>query len=53
MTSDPNDERPRPKGSVRAYWRLAGDYWKGATALQAWGLTIAGFVLVDCSHLGC
>jgi putative ATP-binding cassette transporter len=46
VTIDPNDERPSPKGSVRAYWRLAGDYWKGATALQAWGLTIAGFVLV-------
>src|SRR5580693_3745622 len=44
--ADPDDKRPNPKGSVRAYWRLAGDYWKGATALQAWGLTIAGFVLV-------
>jgi vitamin B12/bleomycin/antimicrobial peptide transport system ATP-binding/permease protein len=46
VTIDPSDERPNPRGSVRAYWRLAGDYWKGATALQAWGLTIAGFVLV-------
>ena len=40
------DERPKLRGSVRAYWRLAGDYWKGPTAFQAWGLTIVGFVLV-------
>src|SRR5580693_9988160 len=44
--ADPDDKRPNPKGSVRAYWRLAGDYWKGPTALQAWSLTITGLVLV-------
>src|SRR5580704_15647944 len=44
--ADPDDKRPNPKGSVRAYWRLAGDYWKGPTALQAWALTITGLVLV-------
>ncbi|MEA3057645.1 MAG: vitamin B12/bleomycin/antimicrobial peptide transport system ATP-binding/permease protein, partial [Sphingomonadales bacterium] len=42
----PDDKRPRPRGSVRAYWRLAGGYWKGATAAQAWGLTLLSLVLV-------
>jgi hypothetical protein len=45
MANDP-DPRPNPKGSVRAYWRLAGDYWKGTTAVQAWTLTLVSFVLV-------
>jgi len=45
-TTDPDDPRPNARGSVRAYWRLAGDYWKGPTAFQAWALTISGFVLV-------
>src|SRR3954454_15670215 len=43
---DREDKRPSPKGSVRAYWRLAGDYWRGPTAFQAWGLTVISFVLV-------
>ncbi len=42
----PDDKRPHPRGSVRAYWRLAGDYWKGATAFQAWSLTLISLVLV-------
>ena len=46
LMTDPGDQRPNPTGSVRGYWRLAGDYWKGPTALQAWGLTIVSFVLV-------
>ena len=41
-----DDKRPRPRGSVRAYWRLAGDYWKGPTAFQAWGLTFISLLLV-------
>jgi putative ATP-binding cassette transporter len=44
--ADSDDKRPNPRGSVRAYWRLAGDYWKGPTALQAWGLTVISFVLI-------
>jgi vitamin B12/bleomycin/antimicrobial peptide transport system ATP-binding/permease protein len=44
--TDSDDPRPNPKGSVRAYWRLAGDYWKGATAFQAWSLTGVSSVLV-------
>ena len=31
---------------MRAYWRLAGDYWKGPTAVQAWSLTGISLVLV-------
>ena len=41
-----DDGRPHPRGSVSAYWRVAGDYWKGPTSLQAWSLTIIGLVLV-------
>jgi vitamin B12/bleomycin/antimicrobial peptide transport system ATP-binding/permease protein len=44
--ADPDDQRPNPRGSVRAYWRLAGNYWKGPTAFQAWRLTVTGLVLV-------
>jgi putative ATP-binding cassette transporter len=44
--TEPEDKRPNPEGSVRSYWRLAGDYWKGPTALQAWGLTGISFILV-------
>ena len=40
------DRRPRARGSIRAYWRLAGAYWKGPTAFQAWSLTLVGLVLV-------
>jgi vitamin B12/bleomycin/antimicrobial peptide transport system ATP-binding/permease protein len=42
----PEDKRPHARASVRAYWRLAGDYWKGPTAFQAWSLTITSLVLV-------
>src|ERR1700722_13579954 len=49
--TDPDDPRPNARGSVRAYWRLAGDYWKGQTAVQAWALTITGVVLVDSNIL--
>jgi putative ATP-binding cassette transporter len=42
----PEDPRPRAKNSVRSYWRLAGKYWKGPTALQAWSLTLISLVLV-------
>ena len=31
---------------MRAYWRLAGGYWKGPTATQAWGLTLLSLFLV-------
>jgi vitamin B12/bleomycin/antimicrobial peptide transport system ATP-binding/permease protein len=41
-----DDKRPYPRGSVRAYWRLAGDYWKGPTAIQAWSLTLFSLVLI-------
>ncbi len=41
-----DDKRPYPRGSVRAYWRLAGDYWKGPTAVQAWSLTVLSLVLI-------
>jgi vitamin B12/bleomycin/antimicrobial peptide transport system ATP-binding/permease protein len=41
-----DDAQPKPKGAARACWRLAGGYWKGASALQAWSLTIISFVLV-------
>jgi putative ATP-binding cassette transporter len=41
-----DDKRPHRRGSVRAYWRLAGAYWKGPTAIQAWSLTGVSFVLV-------
>jgi putative ATP-binding cassette transporter len=43
---EPDDIRPNPRGSVRDYWRLAGDYWKGPTALQAWAMTIISLALV-------
>src|SRR5579872_4775605 len=42
----PEDRRPRPRGTVRAYWKLAGGYWRGPTAAQAWSLTVLSFVLV-------
>src|ERR1700760_392215 len=42
----PDDKRPRPRGSVSAYWRVAGAYWKGPTSIQAWGLTLISLVLV-------
>ena len=41
-----DDPRPHKRGSVRAYWRLAGAYWKGPTAIQAWSLTLISLVLV-------
>jgi len=44
--TEPDDTRPNPKGSAHAYWRLAGDYWRGPTAFQAWSLTVIGFALV-------
>ena len=43
---DPDDGRPNPRGSVRAYWRLAGAWWTGPTAPRAWSLTIFSLVLV-------
>ena len=46
-TTEPlGDTRPRPPGTVRAYWRLAGGYWRGRTARQAWVLTLSVAVLV-------
>ena len=42
----PDDKRPYPRGSLRAYWRLAGNYWKGPTAIQAWSLTLLSLVLI-------
>src|ERR1700676_5182671 len=44
--SETDDQRPHAKGSIRSYWRLAGDYWKGPTAFQAWSLTVISFGLV-------
>ena len=42
----PSDERPRSRGTIRSYWRLAGGYWRGRTARQAWILTLSVAVLV-------
>ena len=42
----PIDKRPRPPGTVRQYWSLAGGYWKGPTARTAWVLTFATIGLV-------
>jgi putative ATP-binding cassette transporter len=42
----PQDRRPRPRGTVRAYWRLAAGYWRGPTATEAWSLTLLSLVLV-------
>ncbi|HYZ61203.1 MAG TPA: ABC transporter ATP-binding protein/permease, partial [Acetobacteraceae bacterium] len=42
----PKDTRPRPAGTAREYWRLAGGYWRGRTARTAWMLTIGTLVLV-------
>ncbi len=42
----PDDPRPRARGTVRAYWKLAGGFWRGPTAAQAWTLTTLSFVLV-------
>jgi vitamin B12/bleomycin/antimicrobial peptide transport system ATP-binding/permease protein len=40
------DRRPNLTGSLRVYWRLAGGYWTGTTAVQAWTLTLVSLVLV-------
>ena len=40
------DQRPNARGSVRAYWRIAGAYWSGASGVQAWSLTLISLVLV-------
>ena len=40
------DKRPRPTGSLRGYWALAGGFWRGATAPTAWKLTLASLFLV-------
>src|ERR1700761_1976354 len=42
----PRQDDPRPRGSVSAYWRVAGAYWTGPTSLQAWSLTLISLVLV-------
>ncbi len=42
----PADKRPRPAGSFRQYWKLAGGYWQGPTRRQAWMLTFATIALV-------
>ena len=42
----PKDKRPRLHATVRTYWALAGGYWRGATARQAWVLSILTIVLV-------
>ncbi len=40
------DQRPNARGSVRAYWRIAGAYWSGSSGVQAWSLTLISLVLV-------
>lgn len=40
------DPRPRANASVRAYFTLAGGFWRGATARTAWKLTLASIFLV-------
>ena len=40
------DKRPRKAGTVGQYWRLAGGFWRGATARRAWLLTLATIGLV-------
>ena len=42
----PTDKRPRLHATVRTYWALAGGYWRGATARQAWTLSTLTIVLV-------
>src|ERR1700722_9601347 len=44
--TSPDDPRPRARGSVRAYWRVAGGYWTGPTAFEAWALTTVSLVLI-------
>ena len=46
LTDLPPDNRPQGHGTVRSYWRLAGGYWQGRTARQAWTLTGITFALV-------
>lgn len=40
------DKRPEARGTLSAYWRLSGGFWRGATARRAWLLTIGSAVLV-------
>lgn len=42
----PVDKLPRPPGTVRQYWALAGGYWRGPTGRTAWTLTIVTIGLV-------
>ena len=42
----PKDIRPRNPGTLRVYWALAGEYWRGPTRRQAWLLTFATIALV-------
>ena len=42
----PKDKRPRPQGTAREYWAIAGGYWRGPTARTAWFLTITTLALV-------
>ncbi len=42
----PPDKRPRARGTIRIYWRLAGGYWRGPTARVAWTLTTLAILLV-------
>lgn len=42
----PGDRRPRAPGTVTAYWRLAGGFWRGRTARRAWLLTTLVAILI-------
>ncbi len=45
---DPTDNEKHEirTGRIRNYWRIAGGYWRGPTAVQAWSLTVIGLLLV-------
>jgi putative ATP-binding cassette transporter len=43
----PKDIRPRNPGTLRVYWALAGQYWRGPTKRKAWLLTFATIALVN------
>jgi putative ATP-binding cassette transporter len=40
------DQRPHKQGTLSAYWRLAGGFWRGPTGKRAWAYTIACAVMI-------
>ena len=41
-----DDVRPAAHGTLGAYWRLAGGFWRGETAKAAWVMTIGSAALI-------